>query len=154
MISYCTEIRPKKMKPQPISSKPQGHTAYCIDLPLGLIGFPELKKLKITAHKEEAPFLHLKEAEKEEIEFIALEPYGIFKDYKVQILDPDLEYLNIKSADEVYILNIVSIQDATLGQGATVNLVGPIIINRTSLIGKQIVIGNYKDYSSNHPLFS
>lgn len=153
MISYCTEIRPKKMKPNTLHSKPAGALAYCIDLPLGLIGFPNLKKLKITAHKEEAPFLHLKEAEKEEIEFIALEPYGIFKDYKVEILDPDLDFLNIKSADEVYILNIVSLQEDA-SQKATVNLVGPIIINRTSLIGKQIVIGNYKDYSSNHPLFS
>ncbi len=153
MIKYC----PNQSRTRAHSALKDTHPAealhYSIDLPLGLIGFPALRKLKVSSHPEEAPFLHLQDSEKGEIEFIALEPYGIFKDYKVEILDPDLEYLDIQSPEDVHILNIVSIPNEAEARDITVNLVGPIIINRRTNLGKQIVIGNYKDYSSTHILF-
>jgi flagellar assembly factor FliW len=33
-----------------------------------------------------------------------------------------------------------------------VNLKGPIVINRRTLIGKQVIINNAAQYSLNHPL--
>ncbi len=153
MISYFSDQSPPKFKSLIKSTHPKNTLHYSIHLPLGLIGFSNVRKLNISSHPEEAPFVHLQEAEKGEIEFIALEPYGVLKDYKIEILDPDLEYLNIHSAEDVHILNIVSIPNEAEAKDITVNLVGPIIVHRKTYLGKQIVIGNYKDYSSTHILF-
>lgn len=153
MMHYCKDIPQNKLQSPLIFSSSRELLSYSISFPLGLIGFPLLRKLTVSSHPDEAPFLHLKDAETGEIEFIALEPYGIFKDYKVEILDPDLEYLNIQDPQDVGILNIVSIPQEAEVKDITVNLVGPLIINRKTHIGKQIVIGNYKDYSSTHILF-
>ena len=35
---------------------------------------------------------------------------------------------------------------------ATVNLVGPVIINRRTGIGKQVVLANHGRFSAHHPL--
>jgi flagellar assembly factor FliW len=35
---------------------------------------------------------------------------------------------------------------------ATVNLVGPIVVNRRTREGRQFVISNYSRYSAHHPL--
>lgn len=153
MIRYCPNHSRTNTQTVLKNTHPSQALHYTIDLPLGLIGFPALRKLKVSSYPEEAPFLHLQDAEKGDIEFIALEPYGIFKDYKLEILDPDLDYLGIQSPKDVHILNIVSIPNEGEAKDITVNLVGPIIVNRRTSLGKQIVIGNYKDYSSTHILF-
>jgi flagellar assembly factor FliW len=35
---------------------------------------------------------------------------------------------------------------------ATVNLVGPIVVNRRTRVGRQLVISNYSRYSAHHSL--
>ena len=61
-----------------------------------------------------------------------------------------MEFLGLKNPEDALLLNIVTVQKQ--GQGATMNLKGPIVINRNTGIGKQVVIANASDYSVQHPL--
>jgi flagellar assembly factor FliW len=49
------------------------------------------------------------------------------------------------------VLNIVTVS-RSLPPTATVNLVGPVIINRRLGIAKQVVLANHSRYSARHPL--
>ncbi len=49
------------------------------------------------------------------------------------------------------VLNIVTLQQHS-PLDATVNLIGPILVNRRTRIGRQLVIANYSKYSARHVL--
>jgi flagellar assembly factor FliW len=49
------------------------------------------------------------------------------------------------------ILNIVTLRRQNPVE-ATANLIGPLVVNRRTRIGRQLVISNYSRYSANHAL--
>jgi flagellar assembly factor FliW len=55
------------------------------------------------------------------------------------------------SADDAQVLNIVTVHSSR-PHFVTVNLVGPVVINRHTNVGKQIIILNWSKYSSQHSL--
>jgi flagellar assembly factor FliW len=122
------------------------------NLPQGLFGFPELKKMEIIFDEEELPFMWLRESNPEGMAFVVLEPNGIIPDYIIEIPDADVEYLEITNDDIPLILNIVTLGNAEKGEHITANLVGPIIINRRTRKGKQIIINNHEKYSARYSL--
>ena len=61
----------------------------------------------------------------------------------------DAEFIGLQAPEDALLLNIVTLH----GDGrATVNLKGPIVLNRSTWIGKQSVPTNAADYSTQHPL--
>lgn len=123
-----------------------------VKLPLGLMGFTDIKELELVYSQEELPFMHLQQTEANGLEFLVIEPYGLIPDYKVEISDQDIEFLEIKKPEDVLLLNIVTIAGEEKRK-VLVNLVGPIIVNRKTQRGKQVVIVNYQDHSAKHLLF-
>ena len=93
----------------------------------------------------------LQEQEKGGLAFIVLEPIGFIPDYTVEIPDAEVSFLGIKSPDDVLILNIVTI-NKDVPQKITANLVGPLIVNRKTRLGKQVIINNYERYSAKYEL--
>ena len=53
-----------------------------------------------------------------------------------------------RAAADALILNIATVRN---GQ-ATVNLKGPIVINRTTLVGKQCIPTNVGEFALQHPI--
>ena len=80
-----------------------------------------------------------------------IEPGGIIPNYSPEIFDEDALQLDIRDASDAMVLNIVTLLRQTPVE-ATVNLIGPIIINRRTCIGRQLVISNYSRYSAHHTL--
>ena len=80
-----------------------------------------------------------------------MEPAGWVDDYKIVLRDEDVESLRITSPEDVLVLNIVAVHSHE-PQYVTVNLVGPVIINRSTLIGQQVIIANSGDFSIEHVL--
>lgn len=122
-----------------------------VELPQGLVGFPDMKRAEIVFAQEELPFMRLREVAPEGLTFLVVEPHGIVPDYEVELLDMDQESLGIKDPADAMVLNI-----ATIHRGqpmrVTLNLVGPIIVNRRTRQAKQVVIANFEDYSSRYLL--
>ena len=124
---------------------------HVVHLPQGLFGFPEIDKMELVYDPEELPFMWLREEKKDGLAFIVLEPGGIIPDYSVEIADADVELLGISSAEDTMILNIVTLP-SDKGSKISINLVGPIIVNRNSLVSKQCIINNHEKYSARYVL--
>lgn len=122
-----------------------------IRLPQGLVGFPEHTSFELLFHPEQLPFRWLRLLGPESIHFVVIEPAGIIPDYELELFDEDAEFLGIASAADALVLNIVAVS-RTQPATATVNLVGPIVINKHTGVAKQVVLSNHARYSARHPL--
>ncbi len=121
-------------------------------LPQGLIGFADYKRAELVYLPDHLPFLWMKlHSATDELHFIVIEPGGIVPGYEPEIFDADAEDLDLRSPAEAMILNIVTLKRQHPVEG-TANLIGPIVVNRRTRIGRQLVISNYSRYSANHAL--
>ena len=124
-----------------------------ISLPEGLVGLPDLNEVELIYAQDQLPFLWLKDCKDEGLSFLVIEPCGLIPDYTVEINDTDIEFLDICSAEDLLLLNIVTLYPGK-NPPATVNLVAPVAINRRTNKGKQVVLANYEQYSTHYVLES
>jgi flagellar assembly factor FliW len=118
-------------------------------MPDGLLGFERVKNYKLLTRPEEAPFMWLQMLDNPKRAFVVVPPQYILSDYNPDLSDLDVEFLELAEPSDAFVLNIVTVR----GQGrATVNLRGPIVINRRTLIGKQVIPVNAAEYAIRHPV--
>lgn len=123
-----------------------------IELPYGIIGFASYKRAELLYMPDHLPFLWMKlQGPIDSLHFIVIEPGGIVPGYEPEIFDADVEQLGITDPAEAMILNIVTLHRQQPVE-ANVNLIGPIVVNRRTRIGRQLVISNYSKYSAHHAL--
>ena len=120
-------------------------------LPHGLIGFGEYKRAELLYMPDHLPFLWMKLHGPEVLHFIVIEPGGIVPGYEPEIFDEDALNLDLRTPAEAMILNIVTLKRQQPVE-ATVNLIGPLVVNRRTRTGRQLVISNYSRYSAHHSL--
>ena len=125
-----------------------------IILPNGIIGFGAYKRAELLYMPDHLPFLWMKLCNLDTadvLHFIVIEPGGIVSGYEPELFDADAEQLGIVTASEVMVLNVVTLKRRDPVE-ATVNLIGPIVVNRRTRIGRQLVVANYSRYSEHHAL--
>jgi len=120
-----------------------------VRMPTGLLGFEEIKDYVLTSIPEEHPFAWLKVQDNAALAFVVIDPFVAHPDYQPDIPQADVEFLNLKQPDDAILLGIVTIHNETK---ATVNLKGPIVVNRHTHVAKQVIIANAAAYSVTHPL--
>lgn len=127
-------------------------TSNQLELPQGLIGFGSYTRAELLYLPDHLPFLWMKmHSPADSLHFIVIEPGGIVPGYEPEIFDLDAEALDLRDPAEAMILNIVTLKNQNPVE-ATVNLVGPLVVNRRTRIGRQLVISNYSRYSAHHAL--
>jgi flagellar assembly factor FliW len=120
-----------------------------IRLPMGLLGFEQIKDYVLLANPAEEPFAWLKVQSNAALAFVVIDPFIVMPNYQPDIPDADAAFLGLKQPDDALLLNIVTVHGP---HRATVNLKGPIVINRLTHVGKQVIIANANDYSVQYPL--
>src|SRR6185503_3711233 len=133
----------EKVEIEPLINKEQNF----IQMPLGLLGFERSKKYLLLASPDEAPFLWLRMAEEPKISFLVISPFMVMPTYQPELSAEDVEFLGLKRAEDAMIFNIGTLHGS---EGATVNLKGPIVVNRQNLLGKQIIPVNAANYAVQH----
>ncbi len=123
------------------------------ELPAGMIGFPEATRLEVILNPDELPFMWLRCVENHALSFIVIEPHALISGYTIELTDDDAARLEIKGPDDVFIFNVVNFKPDQ-PDAATVNLIGPVLVNRRTLKGRQMIISNFADYSARHPLIA
>lgn len=118
-------------------------------LPMGILGFEQIKDYVLLADPAEAPFAWLQVKANASLAFVVVDPFLVMPDYQPDIPQSDVEFLGLKAASDALLLGIVTIHGP---DRATINLKGPIVINRHTHVGKQIIISNAADYAVQHPL--
>jgi len=117
--------------------------------PLGLLGFESIKHFELLANPGEAPFRWLQAAGDPGLAFLVVPPFEVLADYSPDISPEDVRFLGLDSPADVLMFNIVTLR---ANGRATVNLKGPLVLNRHTLRGKQVVLANGADYALQHPL--
>lgn len=123
-------------------------------LPQGIIGFPKYRRAELLYLPDHLPFLWMNlrgETPRDIVRFIVIEPGGVVPGYEPELYEVDVQSLVLTSAREAMILNIVTLQRENPVE-ATVNLIGPIVINRRTRVGRQVVIANHALHTTRHPL--
>jgi flagellar assembly factor FliW len=107
--------------------------------PQGLFGFEELKDY-VLLDAEKHPFYWLQSVDKEQVAFVLINPFLIRSDYEVNIGGDELAEIGIDAPEKTLIFTIVTIPPD--GDPMTVNLQGPLVINRDTRRGKQAVLND------------
>ena len=117
-----------------------------------IIGFKELKEYTLVDYKPESPFKWLQSMEDMDLAFpITLcSFFGI--DYQFDIPDEEAQRLEIECADDVFVCNIANIPQNN-PQGATINMVAPIVANISNKKAMQLVLKN-TEFEVRYKLFN
>ncbi|MEW6302735.1 MAG: flagellar assembly protein FliW [Verrucomicrobiota bacterium] len=120
-----------------------------VRLPLGLLGFESIKDYVLLTEPGEEPFRWLQVLDDPSLAFLVVPPFDVLPEYAPRLSPEDVAFLELGDPSEAWLFNIVTVR----GPGrATVNLKGPVVFNRFTFRGKQVVIANAADYSLQHPL--
>ncbi len=126
--------------------------ANTFTLPQGLIGFRDYTRAELLYVPDHLPFLWLKlHSATDSVHFIVIEPAGLIPGYEPELFEEDAAGLGLADAADAMVLNIVTLRQQQPLE-ATVNLIGPIVVNRRTRSGRQLVISNYSRYSAHHSL--
>lgn len=139
-----------KLAARPDAPSPLPAT-HVVDLPDGLIGFPELIRAELLFLEDQLPFLWLREDKHEGIAFLVFEGIAHLENYHIELQESDVTALGLQSPDEALVLNIVTLPRPPAATILT-NLVGPVVVNRRTRVGRQVIIGNFESYSARHVL--
>jgi flagellar assembly factor FliW len=123
-------------------------TENVIHMPAGLLGLENVKQFVLLTNPEEAPFSWFQVLNDSSLAFLVVPPFEAVPEYQPELSNDDVAYLELKNPADALIYNIVTLRP---GQ-ATVNLKGPIVVNRFTMRGKQVVLQNAAKWGVRHPL--
>jgi flagellar assembly factor FliW len=108
-----------------------------LHFPEGLLGFEDYTDYELAAAEYE-PFLRLQSLQDSALSFWVVDPFIIRADYETDIDDHDLAKIGVTEPADVLVLVILTIPKD--GSAVTVNLQGPLIINKRTNTGFQAVL--------------
>ncbi len=120
-----------------------------IQMPFGLLGFEHCKAFSLVTNPTEEPFLWLQVLGDPKLAFLVISPFKVDPAYKPRISPEDSRYLKLENPDDTLIFNIVTVRSP---EEATINLKGPIVMNRRTMLAKQVIPLNAPELSVAHPL--
>ncbi len=121
-----------------------------ITLPCGLIGLGHVTRLVIVDHEETGWFRWWQAVDHPETAFVTVDPSRLVEGYALDGIDDDLRALGVGDASTRMVVSLVSLPQGTI-EGATANLLAPIVVNRATGQGRQVVLPDGR-YSVAHPL--
>lgn len=124
-------------------------TAIRVTLAGGILGFEKHQTWLLITDPDEAPFQWFQAQDDLRLAFLVMPPFLGEPNYRPDVSAADVAFLNLRDPEDALVLNIVTLHN---DGHATLNLKGPILLNRHTLIGKQIVPVNAADYNVQHPL--
>lgn len=117
----------------------------------GLFGLEDIQEYILLNSNEDSPFYWLQAMNIPEIAFLLVDPTLVVKDYKLSVVEGDLESIGLKESDDYLLFSIVNLNNDP--SKTTVNLLGPLVINNKNHKAKQVISTN-EQYSVRQPLHS
>jgi flagellar assembly factor FliW len=127
-------------------------TDKIINMPSGMLGFPDQKRFVILQHKENSPFFWYQSVENPGLAFVITNPFLFEPEYKI-----DLEHAlkEVSWNGDGYNIHLELYVVVNIPKGSpekmTGNMIGPILINNNVGQAVQVVITD-SAYTHKHPL--
>ena len=112
---------------------------HIITIPAGLFGFEDFTRFALydSSYK---PFVRLQSLEEVTLSFLLIDPFLVCSEYETNIDDRELSKINITDPSEVLVMTLVTVPGN--GQPVTTNLLGPLIINKKTREGMQVILND------------
>jgi flagellar assembly factor FliW len=120
-----------------------------ITFPSGVPGFEKNKSFVLVSIPDYVPFEWLVCVDGSPLRFAVINPLMFKPDYAPKIQKEQLEEMGFIKPEDVLLFVIVTINENPLE--STANLVGPILVNKTRRIGKQVIIED-DQYTTQEPI--
>jgi flagellar assembly factor FliW len=130
-------------------TKPAGEKPARILFPQGLVGLEKYRQFILGPLPEQEAFMFLKSLDDDDFGLVLTNPFWFMPDYEFELADRHVKELGTAQDLQIF----VTVTLAARPQDITVNLAGPIIVNRQTGKGVQIVIEN-KEYTTKHHLMA
>ena len=123
-----------------------------IDFGPGILGFPDSPRFVLFEMPGEADYLWLQSTSEPDLAFLITRPWDFFPDYEIDVADELASEIGLEDPvdSEVFLLLTVDRADGE-PVGLTANLLGPIVINTRTRMGRQFVLDN-TEYRTREPL--
>lgn len=117
-----------------------------VEMPDGLIGFPELKRYVLLDRAPGSPFRWMQSLDDGSVAFVLVSPLEFMPDYVIEATEAEVAGLGILSEDDAVVAVIL-----TMGTKPTANLKGPLVFSQASKRGRQLINPNV-EYTTRFPL--
>ena len=125
-----------------------------IEVPSGILGFPEDRRYVLFNHREGSPFWWFQSLDHGALAFVLIDPFLIKTDYELEMSPEDTARLQVEKGEEglkeIQPMAIVSISKGE-PKVITANLLGPVVINLDKRVARQVVLDRH-DYSHRFPV--
>jgi flagellar assembly factor FliW len=125
-----------------------------IRIPDGLLGLPDSRHFVVVEIDDESPYFWVQSADEPELAFLATTPWLFYPDYEFEISDAVQSELEVSTVDDVQVVVLLTVhRNGDDVSALTANLLGPIVVNTESRLGKQLVLDS-SAYSTQEALVS
>jgi flagellar assembly factor FliW len=109
-----------------------------IELPDGLLGFVTLTAVALVPVDDDGVFTWLQSVDDPATAFLGVTPWTFFPDYQPVLGDLDQAALGLEEPGQAIVFCLVTGHDDP--PRFTANLLGPVVINRDTRVGRQVVL--------------
>jgi flagellar assembly factor FliW len=117
----------------------------------GMLGFTECTRFVMMDDEIGEPFKWLQSLDVPALAFVVIDPAVILPSYHFSVKKEQIKALETENVEDLQVYVIVTMSSNILD--VTVNLQGPLVVNRNNRVGHQIVL-NDPNFSTRHPLFT
>jgi len=113
----------------------------CVEItfPAGLPGFPDAHVFQLTPWgPEQTPFMLLTAVADPDVGFVVVPPWVFYPDYEFDLDNGTAERLGLAEPADAVVLCVVTLRERP--EDATLNLLGPIVVNRHTREAAQVVL--------------
>ena len=115
----------------------------------GLLGFPASRRFSLSPWGDDDGPFSLMTSLDDSTEFLVADPDAFFPGYEPEIDAETAEWLGIATPEEAIVRVIISVPDQA--EHATANLLGPIVINKSTHRSIQMVLA--EPWGTRHSIF-
>ena len=117
----------------------------------GMLGFSECHRYVLMDDEIGEPFMWMQSLDIPSLAFVVIDPAIILPSYHFSVKKDQIKALETNSVEDLQVYVIVTMAANILD--VTVNLQGPLVLNKKKRVGQQIVL-NDPNFSTRHPLFT
>ena len=110
---------------------------HIINIPSGLFGFEDYTDFALY-DSIYPPFVWMQSVKEKNLAFLMIDPFLICDGYETDIDDRELQKIDVTDPSQVLVMALVTVPGN--GQPVTANLLGPVVINKKTRVGMQVIL--------------
>ncbi len=124
-----------------------------VEIEGGLLGFPDASRYVRVAIPDAHGWQWLQSVDDPELAFLAIDAFLFFPSYDLELSDADVAAIDLQTSADAEVLALVTVHGSDDGaaRSITANLLGPLVINDRTKVGRQVVLSN-SQYSTRESL--